>query len=810
MIFNNLRSLPSSLFFASLVLVNLSVAVLAQRSVSISGRVTDLTGAALVNVTLTARQLGGSFEQTGNTGANGGYRLEALPPGEYQINVVAEGFSLSSQNVSLIGDRTLNFALRPGQLTADIRVVATQIASTTEEQTRIPGSVEIIDARTLEISRPFNFNEALRKVSGVYTREEEGFGLRPSIGIRGLDPNRSAKVLLLEDGAPLGMAPYGDTDSYYHPPIERYNGIEVLKGSSQIAYGPNTLGGVINYITPNPPTGDDRFNGSVTLLGGNRDYFNGYASLGASFGEGAGKTGLLFDYLRKQGDGSRENIHSTLSDFLLKSVTNLNRQATQTIAAKLTYYGEDSNVTYSGLTLSEFQANPRFNPFKNDFFYGDRWGGSVLYTNALNSKAVFTTTLYAADFNRDWWRQSSNSDQRPNRRGNNGCNGLAELNTLCGNEGRLRNYDTFGIDPRLKLNSKLGETDLGFRYHRETQNRIQQNNNTFGPNGRTGATVEDNQRENNALSGYAQHRFLFGKLALTPGVRIEHVNIERTNRLGTPITGKTDLTQVIPGFGVAYSPAGRFTIFAGVHRGFSPPRPADIISNTTGGVIELDPELSWNYEVGFRSTPTRGVKLSATFFRLDYENQIVPANLSGGVGSTLTSAGETLHQGAEFDGRIDSGVLFNSPHNFYARTAFTYIGLAEYRGTRFSSVGGFNTVSITGNRLIYSPKLLASTTFGYSHTSGFDALVEAIHTGEQFTDDLNTVAVSPNGQRGLISAYTYWNAVANYRVGKLERFAPTLFIAVKNIADDTFIVDRRRGILPGIPRLVQGGVKFKW
>lgn len=810
MSFKNHSTPFANFFYVVLLMINLSFTASAQQNVTISGRVTDQAGAALINATLAARQLGGSFERTVSTDAKGEYRLEALPPGEYQINAVAEGFSLSSHKVSLTADRGLDFKLRPGQFVADIKVVATQIASTAEEQTRIPGSVEIIDARTLEISRPFNFNEALRKIPGVYTREEEGFGLRPSIGIRGLDPNRSAKILLLEDGVPLGMAPYGDTDSYYHPPIERFNGIEVLKGSSQIAYGPNTLGGVVNYITPNPPSGGGRFTGSVTLLGGNRDYFNGYTSLGASFGEGAGKTGFLFDYLRKEGDGSRENIHSTLNDFLFKSVTNLNRQATQTIATKLTYYGEDSNVTYSGLTLAEFQANPRANPFKNDFFFGDRWGGSVLYTNALSGKAVFTTTLYAADFNRHWWRQSSNSDQRPNRRGNNGCNGLAELNTVCGNEGRLRNYDTFGIDPRLKLSSKLGETDLGFRYHRETQNRIQQNNNTFGPNGRTGTTVEDNYRKNDALSGYVQHRFLFGKLALTPGVRVEHINIERTNRLGVPVTGKTDLTQVIPGFGIAYSPADRFTIFAGVHRGFSPPRPADIISNTTGGVIELDPELSWNYEVGFRSTLMRGIKLSATLFRLDYENQIVPANLSGGVGATLTSAGETLHQGMEFDGRIDTGTLFNSPHNFYVRTALTYISTAEYRGTRFSSISGFNTVSITGNRLIYSPKLLASTTFGYSHSSGFDALVEAIHTGQQFTDDLNTVQISPNGQRGLMSGYTVWNAVANYRIGRLERFAPTLFIAVKNIADDTFVVDRRRGILPGIPRLVQAGVKFKW
>jgi Fe(3+) dicitrate transport protein len=781
----------------------LSVAASAQSRVSLTGRVTDQTGAAVNHATVTARQLGTSFERSAKTSDDGNYRMDDLLPGEYQVSARCAGFSLAAQTLALNAERALDFTLRPGQLAADVSVVTTQLAATQEEQTRIPGSVEIIDARTLEISRPFNFNEALRKAPGVYTRDEEGFGLRPSIGIRGLDPNRSAKVLLLEDGVPLGHAPYGDTDAYYHPPIERYNGIEILKGSPQIAHGPNTLSGAVNYLTPNPP---ENFSGSLTLLGGNRNYFNGYASVGATLG----RTGLIFDFLRKQGQGARENMRFGLNDVLFKTVTKLNANGTQTLGFKFNYYGEDSNVAYSGLTLAEFLVNPRANPFRNDFFDGDRFGGSAIYTNAINSRAVFTATIYGSDFNRDWWRQSSNSDQRPNRRGFNGCNGLAELNTLCGNEGRLRNYDAFGVDPRLKLSSKLGETDIGFRYHRETQNRIQQNNNTGGPNGRAGVTVEDNLRRNDAVSGYVQHRFLFGKFAVTPGLRVEHVNIERTSRLGIPVTGKTDVTQVIPGFGVAYSPASRFTIFAGAHRGFSPPRPADIIDNNTGGVIELDPELSWNYEAGFRSTPARGLKLSATFFRLDYQNQIVPANLSGGAGATLTSAGETLHQGIEFDGRWDSGVSFNSPHNFYVRMAYTYIGAAEYQGVRFSNVGGFNTVSVTGNRLIYSPKHLAATTVGYSHAHGFDALIEAIHTGEQFGDDLNSIVVSANGQRGLIPAYTVWNAAVNYRIGKLERYAPTVFVAVKNLADDTFIVDRRRGVMVGIPRLAQVGVKLRF
>jgi len=617
-LYNN--SLPGvvRMLFVSLLLTASSVIASAQSRISLTGRVTDQTGAAVGAATVTARQLGTSFERSTKTGDDGGYRVDDLLAGDYQVSARREGFSLAAQTLTLHSERGLDFTLRPGQLAADVSVVSTQLAATQEEQTRIPGSVEIIDARTLEISRPFNFNEALRKAPGVYTRDEEGFGLRPSIGIRGLDPNRSAKILLLEDGVPLGHAPYGDTDAYYHPPIERYNGIEILKGSSQITHGPNTLAGTINYITPNPPEGAENFSGSLTLLGGNRNYFNGYASAGASFGEGAGRTGLLFDFLRKQGQGARENMRFGLNDVLIKTVTKLTENGTQTLGFKFNYYGEDSNITYSGLTLAEFTANPRFNPFRNDFFNGDHFGGSVMYTNAINSRAVFTATIYGSDFNRDWWRQSS------------------------------------------------------------------------------------------------------------------------------------------------------------------------------------------NYEAGFRSTPARGVKLSVAFFRLDYQNQIVPANLSGGAGATLTSAGETLHQGVEFDGRWDSGVTFNSPHNFYVRTAYTYVDTAEYQGTRFSNVSGFNTVSITGNRLIYSPKHLVATTAGYSHASGFDALVEAIHTGEQFGDDLNSTSVSPNGQRGLIPAYTVWNAAVNYRIGKLERYAPTVFVAVKNFADDTFIVDRRRGIMMGIPRLVQG------
>ncbi|MGH8058964.1 MAG: TonB-dependent receptor plug domain-containing protein, partial [Candidatus Entotheonellia bacterium] len=112
------------------------------------------------------------------------------------------------------------------------------VIGTKEELVGIPGSAEIIEQEILENSRVFSVNEALRKVPGLHIRDEEGFGLRPNIGIRGLNPTRSTKMTLLEDGVPLAYAPYSDNASYYHPPIDRFERIEVLKGVGLLLFGP--------------------------------------------------------------------------------------------------------------------------------------------------------------------------------------------------------------------------------------------------------------------------------------------------------------------------------------------------------------------------------------------------------------------------------------------------------------------------------------------------------------------------------------------------------------------------------------------
>jgi Fe(3+) dicitrate transport protein len=663
----------------------------------------------------------------------------------------------------------------------------------------IPGSGQVLDMELLEQAHVFTVNEALRKVPGVFARDEEGFGLRPNLGIRGLNPTRSSKLLMLEDGIPLAYAPYGDNASYYHPPVNRFERIEVLKGSSQILFGPQTLGGLVNYITPSVP---DAMSGRLETTVGTEDY----REVHGTFGDTVGNTGYLLNGTWKESDGTRENMHFEVGDLNLKVVQKLTER--QALTLRGSYYDENSQITYTGLTLAEWQDDPRGNPFKNDYMYATRWGTSATHRFDMSDDVAFTTNAYYSYFDRDWWRQSSNSNQRPNDASDPACGGMANLNATCGNEGRLRQYWTAGVEPRAEFTHALfgveNVTDAGFRYHQEHQYRVQANGDTPDARspgtGRNAGIREDSDRDVTAWSGFVQNRFDLDRWTVTPGLRYEHVDYERVdNLLGTRGTASVD--EWIPGIGATFEPVSGTTLFAGVHRGFAPPGVADIIT-PTGGSVDLDPEYSWNYELGVRSDVRDGVYAEAALFRLDFENQIVPASVAGGSGATLTSAGQTLQQGLELAGNVESSGFVDWPVDVYGRLSWTWLPTAEYEGERYSSVPGFTTVKVTGNRLPYTPEQLLAGTVGVRAPFGLSVELEGVYTSSAYTDDLNTVEITPNGQRGEMPGYTVWNLSANYPV---DAWNLNLFLTVKNLTDEIYVVDMSRGLVPGMPRLVQGG-----
>lgn len=645
----------------------------------------------------------------------------------------------------------------------------------------IPGTGDVLNQDVLEQSRVVTTNEALRKVPGVTARDEEGFGLRPNIGIRGLNPTRSTKVLLLEDGIPLAYAPYGDNASYYHPPIDRFESIEVLKGVDMLRFGPQTIGGVINYITPAPPA---EFGGRVSGALGNRDYANGRLRVGGRR--------MLFDVMRKQGDGARDHTDSTLDDLNAKVVLDIGERQALTLRAN--FYREDSTLTYSGLTQAEFDnLGPRYNPFKNDKFDGRRDGASATHEIELGADAVLTTNFYGARFKRDWWRQASTTTDAQCGAAFTSARaaGVAVDPDACNSvQGRLREYYFYGVEPRLAV----GAFEAGLRVHVENQDRVQKNGTS--PLARDGTVVEDNERDTNAYAAFVQHRFEFGRVHVTPVLRVERIKAGRTNQL-TGVEAESTLTEWIPGIGATFHPDPQTTWFVGAHEGFAPPRTEDLIG-ATGTFTDVDPEKSLNLEAGVRHRRDH-LALQAALFRNDFDNQIAVGSIAGG--STPLAQGETLYQGLELSTRLGpergAGPFFTLAYTWLAKAEST----APFREV---ANGAVVAGSRTGNRLPYAPEHTVTSAVGYRHAAGWDAQLEVVFVDDQWSDFAHTKTPTVDGQRGLIDAYALWNASTNYRLGG----GLSLYATVKNLADKTYIVDRTRGILPGAPRLVQAGVQY--
>lgn len=678
-------------------------------------------------------------------------------------------------------------ATTPSALSAEEAIVddlpTVTIVGTREDAQLIPGAVDVITLEELDLQRPFTANEALRRAPGVNVRDEEGFGLRPNIGIRGLNPTRSTKITLLEDGLPLAYAPYGDNASYFHPPIERYRGIEVLRGTNALAYGPQTIGGVINYLTPDAP---EDFSGFLQFGGGSRDYFNGHARVGGE--------GFLADYVRKQGQGARDNLDHAIDDLNFKYTTTLSKA--HSLKLRLNLYQEDSTVTYSGLTAAELERlGARYNPFENDGFDIVRQGASLSHRWSPSAALKLDTSVYYGAFDRDWWRQSSSTTdgQCGSAFTARRLAGLAVDVAACASaQGRLRRYEFHGIESRLHHDNAFGQLTVGAKRHVEEQVRRQINSD--GPQTRNGRLVEHNLRDTDAVALFVTQRFDFGRFTVTPILRHERIDAERADRL-TGLSGTTRVTETLPGIGVTWRIDGALTAFAGVHEGFSPPRVEDLIAGG-GTATEVDAESSTNFEMGLRGEPLDGVRFQLAYFRNDFDNLIAVGSIAGG--GTPLSQGEALFAGLEASSSIDL------PSGVFGNVALTWLDRAE-QSTAFRNVANGAAVGVAGNRQPYSPEYTATVALGFAR-GPVSVQVDIQHLSEQFADFANTVAGSADGQRGVIDAHTIVGATLNYRHDDLWQG----FLTVKNLTDRVYIVDRTRGIQLGMPRLVQAGVRVNF
>lgn len=681
----------------------------------------------------------------------------------------------------------------------------------------VPGSYYLVDEKALEERRPFSIQEALNNVPGVHVVGENSFGLGVNIGVRGLNPRRTARTLLMEDGMPLFLAPYGDPAAHYTTPLERVQRIEVVKGSGQILYGPQTVGGMINFVTRPVPT-DGQVHGNVTATLGNNDFTSLYGNIGA----GDERGGLMIDALHKKGDGIRDNHDFEIQEYTAKGQLNLSDR--HTLIAKASYFRESSHVSETGLGLVEYHEDKYQAPTgKNDVFEHERTTFQLQYLFQINAQAKLSTQAYYAKSERASFRQINDPGGLGGRSVMDRCTGLGvatEANAeQCGGRWRPREFEYWGIEPRLDLQHSLFGVEsnavLGFRYHREDIQRNQFRGGDPRIQSQAYAEAFGDHREKihsnvEAKSYYAQNTFYVGDWTFTPGLRIEDLRI-RTNILraegavqNNPESKDTNhQSKVLPGFGLTWNGIEKTTLFAGVHKGFAPPRPDRDISAPGGAntavVVNTKPEESTNWELGARSNYIKGVTFETTLFHTTFDDIVVAGPTSG----SFINGGQSQQTGVELAGRINFGQIYDLAHNIYLSGSYTNLITAKFKKTNAAAD------VFSGDRLPYAPKHLASLSLGYEHPVGFDARIGVDYVSEQQEDVSYRVGRSEadvlSGRTGRIPSYALLNATVNYRpVGSRASY----FVSAYNLADKEYLTSRVDGMVAGRQRQVFAGIRY--
>lgn len=768
-----------------------------------------------------------------STDAQGKFAL-SLREGDYTIKVQGVGYQTHSFPLAIKGNESIEMEL---ELEQDV-ILMEQVVVTGSRiglLRFLPGSATTVTSETIQKSGIISSNEIFQMVPGLHAVEEEGVGLRANIGIRGLDPDKSRTVLMLEDGIPVALGPYGEPEMYYTPSVDRMKGVEILKGNGQIRFGPQTIGGVINYITADPPSTPE---GMLQLRGGQGGFFSGLFQHGSSFGN----TGYTFNYLHKQAEAIGPT-QFRLDD--LNGKIRIKSGIRSSLQLKWSVYNEVSNSSYIGLTQSMFDQGGQDYQIiaPNDKLDVRRYAFSAVHDYLLRDRWTLSTLAYGYTTTRNWMRQDfTYSSTATNLTGvmfgdPNQPEGAIYMRNSTGN--RNRQFEVAGIEPRLKGYYTLGkftnQLDAGLRFHYERA--FEQRVNGKTAEALSGDLRDDEIRTGLAYSAYAQNKIMFSDdFTLTYGLRTEIIDYERkilrVAGKDTTMLANTFGADIIPGIGLNYQLSQQFGLYAGLHKGFAPPRIKDAIS-ISGVDLELEAEHSWNIEAGTRFVWNDLLKAELTLFHMNFSNQIIPVSeSSGGVGAGLVNGGETIHNGVEFSLELQLDQFMPKNLKAIAGLNATFVD-ARFSNDRFieSKIRRITPrdtvfVNVKGNFTPYAPQWLANAYINVETAFGLGGMLQLYYTGKQFTDVLNTVDVnthiesqkadpdyrhlqaSASGRFGQLPSYTLLNASIWY---KLNNTGLELTLNAKNLLDERYIVSRRpQGIRVGLGRYIMAGVTYRF
>lgn len=760
----------------------------------VKGAVSTSSGKGIPNATLVLKNT--VYATTCDSAGN--YHLDNLKAGKYAMVVTAVGYAANTSAISIRENTTVNIVLQESvyQL-GDVDVKNKKEATFGVTRLKAVEGTTINAGKKSEVivlddinanTATNNSRQIFSKVAGLNIWENDGAGIQLGIGGRGLNPNRITNFNTRQNGYDLSADALGYPESYYSPPAELTDRIEILRGASSLQYG-TQFGGLINFKLKDGPT-DKPFEFTSRETAGSWGFLNTTNSIGGT----VKKVQYYAFFQHKQGDGWRPN-----SEF------NVN-----TGYASIAYKPSDKfSVTFQytymdylahqpgGLTDAAFAIDPRQSVRARNWFKV-KWNlGAVLLDYQITDKLKFNSRFFGLSANRD---ALGNLDFI-NRADAGGPRDLYK-----------DKYQNYGNESRLLYTYKIKDNPqnllLGFRYYKGLTNRQQGVGNTAS----TGTQADFDYIVSDAYA-YSKYTFpnynvalfaenifrITSKLSIIPGIRFENI-ITKADGFYSNIVrdqaGNVVLSQqiqedknnnrhfLIGGIGISYFQNEAIQLYGNISQNYRAINFNDIRSANVN--IDVDPNLQdetgYTADIGMRGNLSNVFNYDISAFIINYDNRIGTKNVD--VKRYRTNISQSRNIGLESFAELEVLHFINPLATNTRVSVFTNLALINARYINSQEAAYRN------RKVELAPDVIFKTGLSFKQNR-LSASYQLAYTSSQFTDATNSVFTA-TAINGLVPAYTVMDASASYKLSKIF----TIQGSVNNLADKRYFT-RRADSYPG-------------
>jgi Fe(3+) dicitrate transport protein len=654
-----------------------------------------------------------------------------------------------------------------------------------------------------------NPRQIFAKVAGLNIWESDAAGLQMGIGGRGLSPNRTSNFNTRQNGYDMAADALGYPESYYTPPSESIDRIEVIRGASSLQYG-SQFGGVVNFVSKKG-TKEKPFEFLSRQTLGSFGLYNTFNSVGGTI---KNRLNYYTFYQYKKGNGWREN-----SDFNQQTAYAALRYS---INENVEISGDYTRMTYlahqpGGLSDQMFLQDPQ-QSIRDRNWFKVNWN---LFSLSLNYKISSKSELNIRNYGLVASRLALGFLGSINR-----ADPLQERELISGFFKNFGNETRFLT--RYKIKKSMGVLLIGTRYYQgktATQQGLASNGSDadFRYLNPTNLENSDYAFPSKNLAAFVENIFYINeKWSITPGFRFENIQtsssgyykIRNTDFAGNIIYEETIETTSqykrnvpLSGIGFSYKKSTVFESYANISQNYRAINFSDVqIVNPNSRVDpNIQDEYGFNADIGFRGKLKNLFTYDISLFMLKYDNRIGEILQTDESNFTVyrfrTNIADSRNLGVEFFAEMDVLKIFNdsTEHSLKLFMNTSFID-ARYLSSEQSAV--------SNNRVELVPSINLKTGLGYSYKN-FSVQTQFSYISEQFSDATNSEFTS-NAIYGLIPSYFVLDFSTSYSFKRWK-----LESGINNLTNEIYFTRRAvsypgPGIIPSEVRNFYCTLQFKF